>query len=76
MFPDDIPAAACANDSNPKSFEIFCMAIIQGGHAVYQGGRKDISIEQSDSIENRLIKLLQHLQKNRPSRRESAPKWR
>ena len=66
MFPDDIPAAACANDSNPKSFENFRMAIIQGGHAIYQGGRKDISIERSESIENRLIKLLQHLQKNRP----------
>jgi hypothetical protein len=66
MFPDDIPAAACANDSNRKSFENFRMAIIQGGHAVYQGGRKEISIERPESIENRLIKLLQHLQKNRP----------
>ena len=66
MFPDDIPASACANDSDPKSFEAFRMAVIQGGHATYQDGRKEISVERSESIENRLIKLLQHLQKNRP----------
>lgn len=66
MFPDDIPASACASDSNPKSFENFRMAIIQGGHATYGGGRKEISIERSESIASRLIKLLLHLKATRP----------
>ena len=66
MFPDDIPATACANDSNPKSFEQFRMAIIQGGQAVYQDGSKEISIERCESIESRLTKLLQYLQNKRP----------
>src|SRR5260370_22034633 len=66
MYPDDIPATACANDSNPKSFEKFRMAIIRGGNATIKGGRKSFSIERTESIENRLIKLLQHLQKFRP----------
>ena len=65
MFPDDIPATVCANDSNPKSFEEFRMTIIQGGHTTYQDGRQAITIARSESIENRLIKLLQHLQKLR-----------
>jgi len=66
MYPDDIPAAACANDSNPKSFEKFRMAIIRGGSATIQRGRKNVSIERSESIENRLIKLLIHLKPMRP----------
>jgi hypothetical protein len=66
MFPDDIPASACANDSNAKSFEEFRMAIIQGGRATYKGGSKEISIERPDSIENRLIKVIQRLQQMRP----------
>ncbi|HXA80704.1 MAG TPA: hypothetical protein VNV14_05475 [Opitutaceae bacterium] len=66
MYPDDIPASACANDANPKSFENFRLAIIQGGHATYQVGRKNISIDQPESIENRLIKLLLFLKAKRP----------
>lgn len=66
MFPNDIPASACANDDNPKSFAEFRMAIIQGGRANYQDGRKEISIKRPESIENRLIKLLQYLQQKRP----------
>ena len=66
MYPNDIPASACANDKNPQAFEVFRMAIIQGGHATYSIRRKEMSIERSESIENRLIKLLQHLQKLRP----------
>ena len=66
MFPNDIPASACANDSNPKSFEEFRMAIIQGGNGTYQDGRRAISIERAECIENRLIKVLQHLQQKRP----------
>jgi hypothetical protein len=66
MFPDDIPATACANDNNPKAFEKFRMAIIQGGTALIQAGRKNFAIERSESIENRLIKLLQYLKTLRP----------
>ncbi|MBA4029555.1 MAG: hypothetical protein C0478_01355 [Planctomyces sp.] len=66
MYPNDIPATACANDSDPQSFENFRLAIIQGGRASYQNGRKELSIERPESIEHRLIKLLQHLQQKRP----------
>jgi len=69
MYPNDIPASACANDSNPQSFEKFRMALIQGGRATYQGGRKELSIERAESIENRLIKVLQYLQQKRPRER-------
>lgn len=59
-YPDEIPASVCRNDINPKAFEEFRMAIIQGGRS------KHISVERSESIENRLVKLLQHLGKIRP----------
>jgi hypothetical protein len=82
MYPDDIPATACAGDSDPKSFENFRMAIIQGGHAKYQDGRKELNIAPADSIENRLAKLLAHLQKIRPRENwaqflntDGSPKW-
>lgn len=66
MFPNDIPASACANDSDPGSFELLRMAIIQGGHATYQNDRKELTIELPESIESRLIHLLQHLHRLRP----------
>ncbi len=66
MYPNDIPATACANDSDPKSFADFRTAIIQGGQATYQAGRKTLTIERAESIEHRLIKLLQRLQTARP----------
>jgi hypothetical protein len=59
-YPDEIPASVCRNDPNTKTFEDFRTAIIQGGRS------KHIDVERSDSIENRLVKLLQHLQKLRP----------
>ncbi len=66
MFPNDIPTSACANDSNPKSFEELRMAVIQGGRATYQDGRQTLLIERAESIENRLIKVLQYLEQKRP----------
>lgn len=66
MFPNDIPASACAHDDNPQAFADFRTAIIQGGRAAYQNGRRQIVIERAESIENRLIKLLQLLQHKRP----------
>jgi hypothetical protein len=59
-YPDEIPASVCRNDANPKAFVEFRMAIIRGGRS------KHISVTRSDSIENRLEKLLQHLNKLRP----------
>jgi dienelactone hydrolase len=66
MFPNEIPASACANDTDPLSFEKLRMAIIAGGRATYQDGRKELSIDRPESIENRLIKVLQSLQQKRP----------
>src|SRR5260370_29848450 len=66
MYPDDIPATACANDSNPKSFERFRMSVIQYGSANIHRGRKNVPIERSESIENRLIRLLMHLKPMKP----------
>jgi hypothetical protein len=60
QYPDEIPASVCAKDNDPNAFEKFRMAIIQGGDS------RHIFVERSDSIENRLIKLLQHLQTIRP----------
>ncbi len=59
-YVDDIPASICRNDRDPNGFEEFRMAIIRGGHS------KHIAVERSNSIENRLIKLLQYLQKIMP----------
>jgi dienelactone hydrolase len=66
MFPNAIPATACAGDSNSNAFEAFRMAIIQGGRATYQQGRQELTISRAESIENRLIKALQFLQQKRP----------
>jgi hypothetical protein len=66
MYPDDLAAVVCTNDSDPKSFENFRMALIEGGHSTYQNGRKELSIDRTESMENRLIKLLHHLQEKRP----------
>ncbi len=59
-YPDEIPASVCRNDSDPNAFEEFRMAIMQGGRSTH------ISIERPESIQNRLVKLLQHLGKIRP----------
>lgn len=60
MYPDSIPAAICRDDEDPKAFENFRMAIIQGGRTKY------ISIEKAESIESRLIHLLIFLREKRP----------
>ncbi len=59
MYPDDIPATICKRDKDPKSFEEFRLCIIAGGASPH------ITVTRADSIENRLIKLLAHLQKLR-----------
>lgn len=59
MYPDDIPASFCRRDEDPQAFENFRMSIIAGGKS------PRITITRADSIENRLIKLLESLKKMR-----------
>jgi hypothetical protein len=60
MYPDDVPAASFRNDRNKDAFEAFRMAIIRGGRTPY------ITVDLTDSIENRLAKLLLCLESERP----------
>ena len=60
MYPDSIPAAVCAGDSDPAAFEEFRLAIIVGGRS------RHITIAPADCIENRLAKLLFYLGRKRP----------
>lgn len=59
-YPNDVSASICGIDSNPSAFEDFRMALIAGGTTDH------INISRSDSIENRLIRLLLHLKQTRP----------
>lgn len=61
IYPDEISAATvCNNDRDPSAFELFRMAIITGGSS------RHLTISRTDSIENRLIKLLLSLKRMRP----------
>ena len=53
-------AEACATDRDPKCFENFRLALIEGGAS------KHLTVSRADSIENRLIKLLGYLNQRRP----------
>jgi hypothetical protein len=59
-YPNSLSASSCNNDVEPEAFEKFRMAIIAGGES------KHITVRRTDSIENRLIKLLQALTRLRP----------
>lgn len=59
-YPNSISASVARLD-DADEFENFRMAIISGGTS------KHITVERRDSIENRLIKLLQYLATNRPN---------
>lgn len=59
MYPNDVPASFCRQDEDPESFEKFRLCIIEGGT------HPKITVSRADSIESRLIKLLQHLKKIR-----------
>jgi hypothetical protein len=61
MYPDDIPATVARNDSDPNAFRDFRLEIIEGGDR-----SKHLEVDRTNSIENRLIKLLGYLHKNRP----------
>lgn len=59
-YPNALSASVCARDEDPAEFERFRLAVITGGTS------RHITIARSESIEHRLIKLLQHLQQLRP----------
>ena len=60
-YPDETAAAqVCNNDKDPLAFESFRMSIIAGGSSPH------IEVSRTDSIENRLIKLLLLLKQIRP----------
>lgn len=58
-YPNSLPAGLCKKDADPEAFEKFRMAIIQGGTSEH------ITVSRTNSIENRLIKLLQMLVQKR-----------
>lgn len=60
-YPNDKSASAAARDEDMAEFERFRMALISGGTSKHLG-----TIPRTESIEHRLIKLLEHLQRVRP----------
>lgn len=58
-YPNDESASICRSDRSPRAFEDFRLALIQGGNSTH------IRISRTDSIENRLIKLLEYLGRTR-----------
>ncbi|MES2460374.1 MAG: hypothetical protein V4671_07310 [Armatimonadota bacterium] len=60
-YPTDTPATAVRNSSDPQAFEKFRLEIIEGKDLSPQ-----VSVSRANSIENRLIKLLQYLDKSDP----------
>ena len=60
-YPNDRSASAARLDDDPAEFERFRLALIAGGTSNY------LTIPRTESIEHRLIKLLQHLASARPT---------
>lgn len=60
-YPNDKSASAATRDEDMAEFERFRMALIAGGTSKHLG-----TIPRTESIEHRLIKLLEHLQRVRP----------
>lgn len=60
-YPNTQSASVCRRDQDPGAFEKFRDTIIAGGNS------RHIKVSRADSIENRLIKLLLHLQRTRPA---------
>lgn len=64
-YPTDIPATRVRNEKEPDAFEKFRLEIIEGRDV-----SPFVSVDRVNSIENRLIRLLEHLAKAEP-----AGKW-
>lgn len=61
-YPTDVPATAARKEKDPDAMKNFRLEIIEGGDK-----SKFVDVDRANSIENRLIKLLQYLDKNRPT---------
>ncbi|MFI5387714.1 MAG: BPSS1187 family protein [Fimbriimonadales bacterium] len=61
MYPDSIPAAIVAKSKDRDDFLDFRLTVIEGKNL-----SKFVQVDRANSIENRLIKLLQYLDKKRP----------
>ena len=74
-YPNDESASVCRADSDPAAFEAFRLALIQGSRSAH------ITIPRTESVEHRLVKLLEHLQRTRPAENWSQfldgnqPQW-
>lgn len=63
MYPNSVAAAeVCRDSSDPDAFAVFRWALIEGGRTPY------ISIPRVESIEYRMIKLIEFLDRRRPNR--------
>jgi dienelactone hydrolase len=77
MYPDAISAASVSRSADPNELLNFRLEVIEGRDL-----SKYIEVDRTNSIENRLIKLLQFLDKRRPSEHwgrfltsTGEPKW-
>jgi len=77
MYPDDVPAAIVRDDPDSKAFLNFRLEVIEGRDL-----SKAVAVAREDSIENRLVKVLEYLDKNRPGEHwgeylaKGEPNWR
>ena len=62
-YPTSVAATAVRNEQDPKAFENFRLEIIEGRDL-----STFVSVDRTNSIENRLLKALQHLAKTEPTR--------
>jgi hypothetical protein len=62
MYPNEVPAVVVRDSPDDKAFANFRWEIIEGGDLAEQ-----IEVDRANSIENRLIKALQYLDKTRPT---------
>ena len=75
-YPNDVPAAVCQDDEDENAFEKFRREIIQGGDLDPR-----VAVDRANSIENRLVKLVQWLAANRADEgwaqflEEKGPAW-
>ncbi len=77
MYPDDISATVVRNDKDPNAFLNFRLEVIEG-----RSLSEAVDVDRPNSIENRLIKALQYLDKTKPSEHwghfltpEGQPLW-
>lgn len=61
-YPTDVPATKVRKREDPEAFEKFRSEIIEGKDL-----SPDIEVDRTNSIENRLVKALQFLQRTHPS---------